>query len=119
MTLLLAKHTMNNFQLGLSQTNQINSTAKTPCKLDIESLFAWWIIQFAQENYKGPVASNRTSCRLIEKLIQVIFQFTASARMAQLTQSLSLNLADTFASHMELLPDLFQSAAAAIIQPEA
>jgi hypothetical protein len=36
-------------------------------------------------------------------LLQVVFEFTAAAGMAQLTECLSLDLADSLAGHIELL----------------
>src|SRR6266702_6202508 len=52
-------------------------------------------------------------------LIQVILQLTAAAGMAQLTQSLGLNLANALTSDVKLFANLFQSAAATIIEAKA
>src|SRR5205823_5221516 len=52
-------------------------------------------------------------------LIQVVFELAAAAWMAQLAQSLGLDLANTLTSHVKLFTNLFQSATATIVQTKA
>src|SRR5687768_8022372 len=51
--------------------------------------------------------------------LEVIAQLLGPAAVAQLAQRLALDLADALARDVELAPDFFQRAAAAVLQPEA
>src|SRR5579884_1984983 len=51
--------------------------------------------------------------------VQVILQLAAAAGMTQLTQSLGLDLTNTFTRYMELLANLLERATAAIVQTKA
>src|SRR5262249_17790185 len=59
------------------------------------------------------------SAFFILNLFQVVAQLLAEARVAQLTQRLDLDLADTFACDAELLADFLERTAMAILQAEA
>src|SRR6266496_3950915 len=51
-------------------------------------------------------------------LVQVILQLAAAAWMAQLAQSLGLNLANTLTGNVKLFANFFQGTTAAIVEAE-
>ena len=57
--------------------------------------------------------------RRTNPLVEVVTQLAGARWVAQLSQRLRLNLADAFAGHVELRPDLFQGALSPIFQAEA
>ena len=64
-----------------------------------------------------PDLENTTKHTII--LLQIVLELAAAAGVAQLAECLRLDLADTLAGDVELFANLFERAAAAIVQPKA
>src|SRR5205814_4728271 len=60
-----------------------------------------------------------TTARRTTWLFEVVLELAAPRRMTQLPQCLRLYLTDTLACDIELAPDLFEGARAAVLETEA
>jgi hypothetical protein len=70
---------------------------------------------------RGPAscgASTMSQCRNRSRLLQVVLELPGPRRVAQLAQSLRLDLADAFAGDVELLAHFLESAGTAVLEPK-
>ena len=73
-----------------------------------------------KENEKtGVFQKEHAGSAFCERSVQEVLQLLGAAGMTQLTQRLSLDLADTLAGDMELLAHLFQRTGAAVLDAKA
>src|SRR5688500_10836053 len=54
-----------------------------------------------------------------DRLLEVVLELAAAARMPQLAEGLGLDLADPLARDVEVAPDLLESAGSPVLEPEA
>jgi hypothetical protein len=55
---------------------------------------------------------------LTENLVQIIFEFSGTTRMAELSKRFRLNLTDALSCNVELFTNLFEGSRTAIIKSE-
>lgn len=61
---------------------------------------------------------NCMSFLLTENLVQIIFKFSGTTRMAELSKRFRLNLTDTLSCNVELFTNLFEGSRTAVIESE-